>query len=240
MLLLRPTTHTEGAVKGMIGSGAGTGARRTGMAAAMVAAAVAAAVWLVALMGMPGEADARPRFKIVTRTFHNFSAITINDSTGQVSPYPSALAAGGFKRGKILDANVTLRGFSHTFPDDVDVLLVHGARNATIMSDVGGTTPASNVTLRLDDEAGAFLPENSQLVSGSFRPTNVNPGGTVDTFPGAPAPSGLVALSTFDRANPNGLWSLFVEDDLDRFDGGQFAAGWSLQIKAKVPVKKRR
>ncbi len=42
-------------------------------------------------------------------------------------------------------------------------------------------------------------------MGGTFKPTNVDaggkPGGT-DTFPFTP--SGAVALSTFDRTNPNG------------------------------------
>lgn len=229
----------------MFGSGVGIGAGRTGIAAAMVAAAAVAAVWLVALMGMPGEADAHPVFKpkIVTKTFHNFSAITINSSTGQVSPYPSPVAAGGFRKGKILDANVKLRGFSHSFPDDVDVLLAHRARNATIMSDVGFSPDASNITLGLDDEAAGRLPDYGPLVGGTFKPTNITTSApdtsAPETFPGAPAPSGAVVLSTFDRMNPNGLWSLFVADDTAELDGGQFAAGWSLQIKAKVLVPKK-
>ena len=41
-------------------------------------------------------------------------------------------------------------------------------------------------------------------------------------------------LSTFDRTRPNGTWSLYVVDDEANPDGGQFAGGWTLEIKAKV------
>ncbi len=210
---------------------------KVGWRAVALVAALAAAVWLVILLGMPEEADARSRYRTVTKTFNNFSGITINATTGAVSPYPSLIGAGGFKRGKILDVNVTLRGFSHTYPDDVDVLLVSPrGHNAIIMSDVGGSADVSNITLGLDDEAANSLPGTAQLVSGTFKPTNVNhPLDSVDSFPSpAPAPSGAVLLSTFDSSNPNGTWSLYVVDDFSGGDVGQFASGWSLQIKARV------
>jgi subtilisin-like proprotein convertase family protein len=200
--------------------------------------ALAAAVWLVVLLGMPEEADARSRYRTVTKTFSNPTAITQEDEFSQPAPYPSAIAAGGMRRGKILDVNVTLRNFSHTHPDDVDVLLV-GPRgqNLIIMSDAGGAFDVSNLELRLDDEAVGFLPDETQLFGGTYRPSNwthVHAGNIeVDSFPGAPAPSQAFALSTFDGTNPNGTWSLYVRDDVF-LDAGQFAGGWSLQIKAKV------
>jgi subtilisin-like proprotein convertase family protein len=207
--------------------------------AVALVAALAAAVWLVVLLGMPEEADAGSRYRIVTKTFSNPAAITQKDETSQPTPYPSQVAAGGMRRGKILDVNVTLRGFSHTYPDDVDVLLV-GPRgqNLIIMSDAGAAFDVSNLELRLNDEAVGWLPDETQLFGGTYRPSNwTHTYGSgnieVDSFPGAPAPSGAFTLSTFDGTNPNGTWSLYVRDDVG-FDAGQFAGGWSLRIKAKV------
>ncbi len=45
---------------------------------------------------------------------------------------------------------------------------------------------SSNVTLTFDDAAANSLPNNAQIVSGTFKPTN---SGVSDTFP-APAPAG--------------------------------------------------
>ena len=42
-----------------------------------------------------------------------------------------------------------------------------------------------------------------------------------------------MALSTFDRTNPNGTWSLYVNDDTSA-DYGRFFNGWVLEIKARV------
>lgn len=209
-------------------------------AALIVAVAVAGCLLAVLVATKPAEAAGR--YKTVTKTFQNTSSIIIpagapTTAYGPASPYPSASNALGLKRGKIKDVNVTLRTFEHTCPDDVDVLLV-GPRgqNAIIMSDVGGcsVTPANGLTLGLDDEAAGSLPDNGQLSSGTFKPTNaVTLGGNADPFTGAPAPGGAVALSTFDGTNPNGTWSLYVYDDADQ-DTGQFFGGWSLQIKARV------
>lgn len=200
---------------------------------AAVILAVAVAAFLLAILVTTKPAEAAGRYKTVTKTFSNASAITIDDSTGLATPYPSPVAAGGMRRGKVLDANVTLRGYTHGFPDDVDVRLVGpGGQNATIMSDVGGGSDVSNITLTLDDEAVNPLPDGGPLVSGTFKPTNLE--GVMDDFrTPAPTPSGAVALSTFDGANPNGTWSLYVFDDASS-DAGNFAGGWSITIRAKV------
>jgi hypothetical protein len=167
------------------------------------------------------------------KTFSNANPILI-PSGGQATPYPSEISVGGkFGKGRIQDVDLTLKNYSHTFPDDVDVLLVKGQTNRTVMSDVGGGAAVSNITLVLDDEAPSPLPDNTQIGGGSFRPTNFEVG---DSFP-APAPSTPnpeAALSGFDGQKAKGIWKLYVVDDLAGFQG-QFAGGWSLKIKVKQP-----
>lgn len=185
----------------------------------------------------PQSAQASKRFKNVHKTFSNTGQIAI-PGNGEATPYPTTIQVNGFKKGKIKDVNLTLRNFSHTFPDNVDVLLVApNGRNALVMSDVGGNDNADNLTITLDDDAVSGLPLSSQLSSGSFQPTN---DGGIDTLP-APAPlsSGNVALSVFNGANPNGQWQLFVRDD-NPGDNGEIAGGWSLQITAKVKQHHKR
>jgi subtilisin-like proprotein convertase family protein len=198
-------------------------------------------VLLVALLVLPVASESQPvgakrRFKNVTRTFTNNGQIAI-PGQGEATPYPVSLPVGGFKRAKIKDVNLTLTGFGHDAPDDVDILLVApNGRNALVMSDVGGNADADNLTLTLDDEAGAGLPLDSQLSSGSFRPTN---DGAIESLP-APAPlsSGATTLATFDGGNPNGEWKLFIRDD-DPMENGEISGGWSLEITAKVKKKRR-
>jgi subtilisin-like proprotein convertase family protein len=179
----------------------------------------------------PANAKKHAKAENVTHTFSDDGQIGI-PTDGVAAPYPALIQVGGFKKGKIRDVDVTLRGFSHEHPNDVDVLLVSpGGRNTLIMSDVGGKDQADNLTLTLDDQAAAELPKNTQLEDGAFRPSNYSP---IDNLPPpAPVTGDTVALSVFNGGNPNGQWQLFIRDDrLEK--GGEFAGGWSLRITARV------
>ncbi|MBP6004072.1 MAG: M36 family metallopeptidase [Pyrinomonadaceae bacterium] len=164
-------------------------------------------------------------------TFSNAAAITINDNA-PATPYPSNIAVSGLTGNKVI--SMTLTGMSHTFPADVDVLLVGpGGQKFIPMSDQGGGNDMSNVNLTLVDSAAAALP--TTIVSGEFRPTA---DATADTF-AAPAPAGPYTLpapggagtfaSTFgvDGTAMNGTWSLYVVDDAG-IDLGAISGGWSL------------
>jgi hypothetical protein len=86
----------------------------------------------------------------------NTDAIAIPDS-GTSTPYPSTISVSGLSPVGGL-CSVELKGISHTFPGDIDVLLVGpGGQNAVIMSDVGGSTVVSppGVNLTLDEERNA-------------------------------------------------------------------------------------
>src|SRR5829696_5905370 len=130
---------------------------------------------LVALLALPviestEPAQAGKRFKIVRKTFSNTGQIKI-PGNGEATPYPVTVHVGKFRRARIKDVNLTLHNFSHSFPDQVDILLVaSNGRNALVMSDVGGNDNADNLTITLDDEAAANLHLSSQLSSGTFRP----------------------------------------------------------------------
>jgi subtilisin-like proprotein convertase family protein len=161
----------------------------------------------------------------------NATPIQIPD--GPATPYPSTIDYAGPAGVTVTDVNVTLTGLTHTEADDLDLLLVGptGA-DAIVMSDAGGTTDISNVTLTIDDEAASLLPDSTVLTSGTFRPANH---GGADTWPApAPAASGSVPLSVFDGTNANGTWRLFVADDLSG-DWGEFTGGWALAITTTAP-----
>ncbi len=160
-------------------------------------------------------------------------AIPGTGTSGPALPYPSDLLVAGIP-GTVTQVTVTLFNFSHTFPDDVDVLLVGPAgENAIIMSDVGGSFDAVGLTLTLDDSAGSSLPDATVLSSGTFMPTNIGAG---DAFAApAPAPLGGSAFSVFNGTDPNGTWSLYVVDDLGG-DSGSFAGGWELDITTTLCI----
>ncbi|MBL7709663.1 MAG: choice-of-anchor J domain-containing protein [Chitinophagaceae bacterium] len=148
-----------------------------------------------------------------TSTFTSAGAVSI-PSSGTATPYPSNIAVSGLPAtgAGVYVSSVTLNGFSHTWPSDVDVMLQSpSGQNVIILSDAGGSTAVSNINMTFSDAAAAVAP--GVLTSGTFRPTNV---GTPDNFP-APGPGSLTQatplLSSFTSANnPNGDWKLFVLD----------------------------
>jgi subtilisin-like proprotein convertase family protein len=198
----------------------------------------------MALATRAQPAGAGKKFKTVTRDFLSQEPIAIpgvgGATAGPADPYPSTIHVQGFRRAKITDVNVTLRNFGHLTPDDVDVLLVgpHGQRSL-LMSDVGGSHEASNLSLTLDDEAVKFMPDSVQLATGSFKPTNAVGNDPGDPFPpGAPLLTETAALSVFDGSKPNGPWQLFSRDDSSGWTG-IVKSGWELEITAKVKKKKK-
>lgn len=157
--------------------------------------------------------------------FSNLTTVTLPD-TSAGSPYPSTIQVAGLTE-PISTLRVTLLNFTHSWPDDVDVLLVGPAgQNLVLMSDVGGEHDASGLTLSFEDGAAAALPDTTVITSGSRRPTNVGAG---DPFPApAPAASAATTLATFDGTDPNGTWSLYAVDD----NGGDTGSigGWQLRF----------
>ena len=222
----------------MMYTAATTKALRVGRSAARKARMVLVAVGLVLPVMVAGLVASSAQ--AATSSSSNSTPIQIADSVfpdpGLADAYPSHVSVQNLS-GNVTDVNLKLSGYSHTFPDDVGVLLVGPqGQGAYLMSDAGGSNDTNGVNLTLDDEATSTLPDNDQIISGSFKPTR----GTVTDNPSdcaapadfpAPAPQGPYAtgLSAFDGTDPNGTWDLYVIDDCQA-DAGQFAGGWSLDI----------
>jgi subtilisin-like proprotein convertase family protein len=167
-----------------------------------------------------------------TETFSNAAAITVPGgapaaTSGTASPYPATINVTGVS-GNISDLNVRLSAITHTFPDDIDVLLVGPQGQAVVlMSDTGGSVDLAGVTLTFDQSTGTSLPDATVIATGTYLPTNIGDGDPFD----APAPAGPYnqTLEVFNGTNPNGTWRLFVDDDAGS-DIGVIGAGWSLEI----------
>jgi len=156
----------------------------------------------------------------------NAGLVTIPD-IGTATPYPSDIYVSGMT-GVVTNVTVSLNELSHTYVHDVNVLLTApGGQNALLMSHVGGTLGVTNVSLTFDDAASAGLPLDSQVVTGTYKPT-ADAGGV--TFPTpAPAPPYGASLSALNGSAPNGVWSLYILDDSAN-DHGMVAGGWSVTI----------
>jgi subtilisin-like proprotein convertase family protein/pimeloyl-ACP methyl ester carboxylesterase len=162
-----------------------------------------------------------------TSSFSNSQGITIRDGN-TAGTYPSLINVSGLS-GSVSKVTVTLSGLSHTYPDDVDVMLIAPTGQATVlMSDAGGGTDISNLSLTFDQAAANSLADENVLATGTFRPVNYE---LPDNFP-APGPGTgnfTADLGVFNGLNPNGAWQLLIVDDVSS-DSGVIANGWSLNI----------
>ena len=177
--------------------------------------------------------------------FSNTAPIAINDAT-LASPYPSAISVAGIQ-GAILNTpgsvKVTLNNFSHSFPDDVGIVLVGPTGAALLLQDgAGDADDMVNVTYTLSDSGMSTLPDSTAWGPGVFKPTNYYfngafpaPGpGSMYKSPG-PAGGGTATFGTiFGGTNPNGIWNLYVFDFASP-DVGSVTGGWSLEINSSTP-----
>ncbi|MDX2042997.1 MAG: HYR domain-containing protein, partial [Acidobacteriota bacterium] len=166
--------------------------------------------------------------------FCNPNPITINDNA-PANPYPSSITVSGMSN-LVSKVTVSLTGLSHSFADDVSILLVAPNGNAIeLMSDTGGINSLTNVNLTFDDAAANYLPNTAAFVSGTFKPTRHD---FEDIFE-APAPQTTIAapygatLGHLNGINPNGTWQLFVRDQAGG-DTGMISGGWCLTITTTV------
>ncbi len=171
---------------------------------------------------------------VSAQTYSNATAITI-PSSGPGSPYPSAITVSGGPT-NIGVISVTLNGVTHTWPDDIDVLLVApNGDNLILMSDCGGSADATGQNFTFAN-TGASLSDAALNASGTYQPTNY---GTGDVFAApavgpfsSPAPAGAATLSgQFGGDDSNGTWNLFVTDQFGG-DVGSIAGGWSITLGA--------
>jgi subtilisin-like proprotein convertase family protein len=151
-------------------------------------------------------------------------------TSGPAQFYPSTAVAFGVD-GRLLRVTAEIR-LAHSFPDDVDVLLVGpGGQKCMLMSDAGGDVdlPLLGADLIFDDAALLLLPDGSPLTAGTYSPTNHAGNDGAETLP-APAPGGPypTSLSVFAGTPPNGVWSLYARDDLGG-DTGQILQ-WRVEL----------
>jgi subtilisin-like proprotein convertase family protein len=174
--------------------------------------------------------------------FTNATSITINDAD-VATPYPSDITVSGLGTSIPATAGsvqVTLNSFSHTFPDDVGILLVGPTGAALLIQDGAGDDPDMvNVTYTLSDTGATVLPDTTAWTAGTYKPTAYftgdpfpSPGpGTTYSNPGPAGGNTATFSSVFGGTNPNGVWHLYVED-FTGGDSGTISGGWSLTINA--------
>lgn len=176
--------------------------------------------------------ESRRMFDAVSFTNPGVIAIP-GEGTGDLNgapanPYPSTIDVSGLS-GSVSRVTVTVTDFSHTDPQDVNLLLVGPGGRGTLLMSNAGEAAANSVTFTFDDSVQDLIPTHEGPADGmTYHVTDVD--AFQAQFP-APAPAGPYAalLSTFNGTDPNGQWSLYAVDDAPG-DTGLIGGGWTLSI----------
>ena len=192
------------------------------------------------------------RLLMATGVFGNTRAVLIfsdpNETPTPASVYASRATAFDLD-GPIREVRVTLYGFTHKFPEDVDILLMSPSGTSVIlMSDAGGQLeiPDPGVDITFADDASRDVPQFDQIAGGVYRPTNYDneeQGQEPFPFP-APEPPYETSLSAFNGEDPTpdpdpehpdaNKWSLYISDDTAFGADGEFEGalnyGWEITI----------
>jgi uncharacterized protein YkwD len=175
-----------------------------------------AAVVALSLLALAPSASAH------TQTFSGGAPLSFGEM--QASPYPSTLNVDGMP-GTLSDVNVTLTGVNLT-ATNLDMVLVAPNGMATLLTSDVPTTVLGPVSWTFDDEASTSQETNQ--VTGVFKPTNVNPVSDSDVLPGVSAETDNT-LGILDGADPNGPWKLYAADSGVAAPIGSIG-GWSLEL----------
>ncbi|MGD0411894.1 MAG: protease pro-enzyme activation domain-containing protein [Verrucomicrobiota bacterium] len=166
-------------------------------------------------------------------SFTNSALIIIPDS-GPGTPYPSEIAV-STTNGVVGGVTATLQDFTHSFPSDVNVLLVSPSGQQTVlMAHAGGPYSVTNLVLAFNGAATNSLPQTS-LVSATNSPNHPTQYRPLDSFPGISGQPSNTNLNVFYGGNPNGIWSLYVYDDKPGNDGS-IGGGWTLGLTLVNPI----
>jgi hypothetical protein len=173
--------------------------------------------------------------------FTNSSPITI-PALGNGSPYPSTINVSGLS-GTITSVTVTFNNFTHTFPDDMGMVVVGPTGAALLVQDGAGDGVVAPVTYTLADSGATPLPDVAAWGPGTYRPAAYFTGdsfpapgpGTTYSHPGPAGANTATFASTWNGTAPNGNWNLFIVDFVAG-DGGSISGGWTLNITTNAPT----
>jgi len=159
--------------------------------------------------------------------------------------YPSLIDVTGIV-GSVTAVTASLENFGHTYPQDVNVVLEDPqGQTSILMSHAGSGDTVDHLDLTFDQFAAGYLPLNSAITSGTYKPTT-NPAIAMKPLPTVPASEQNVPtaplgpfganLGVFVGGVPNGNWALWIDDD-ESLDSGYVSNGWILNISIGTPVE---
>jgi uncharacterized repeat protein (TIGR01451 family) len=164
-------------------------------------------------------------------TYTNGADIIINDLAAAL-PYPSTISIGS-SVGVVSKVTCTVSNLGHAYVSDVSMLLVSPAgQKVLLMEQTGGSHVVTNLDLTFDSTVTNVL-TSSAPQSGTYEPSPLLTSITFHTSSNnvtpPPGPYTNNTMNAFIGTNPNGIWSLYV-DDTKYLDSGSINNGWSLSI----------
>lgn len=150
---------------------------------------------------------------------------------GPADVFPSSINVSGVGT-SLTGITIDLFGYFHDHSPDVQILLESPAGTRVVLMGLeSGGGPQSIVDITFDDGASSLLPFNSEISTGSYKPTlHIAP---ADFDAPGPTDTGswTTTLSSFHGENPNGLWKLWVKDFATQ-DTGEISGGWGVNLTA--------
>src|SRR5262245_48347621 len=136
----------------------------------------------------PAFSDFRLEDRTVPTNFNLTNPAPINiPASGNASLYPTTISVSVPAGEQLTSLQVAFNNLSHDQPDNIDAMLIApDGTHIYLMSDCGGdaSQPIAGVNLTFND-SGVLL-SNAQIVTGTYKPTNLDQGDP-DTIPGSPA-----------------------------------------------------
>lgn len=184
--------------------------------------------------GIDDNCDGYVDAKLVKHTFSfNQNILIPVEPNSRVASINPAIINVPVLEGDVKKVEVSLKGISHTYFSDIDMLLESPEGNRfKFLSDALGNANISNFNLTLSDDGlslsmpitngGIYKPYNSGGDDFFYFPNTVTIG-----MGQSAAPNGTATFtSSFMNANPTGEWKLYIVDDANLDDGSM--SGWDL------------
>ena len=184
-----------------------------------------AAILLTAILS-EGSAEAS------NEVFNNNTPVAITDNTPASSEQSSITVPPATFDGTVTQVGVSLNMLSFNNTGELDFLLVGPTGvKMTLLSDCG--TGANNAFPQ-------FIPTGTApnctgaIGFGPYLPVDGDPG---ESLP-APAPAAPYSLDlgAFNGTDPNGNWTLYMNDDANQGQPGNLSGGWAISITDTDPV----
>jgi subtilisin-like proprotein convertase family protein len=174
-----------------------------------------------------------PAYLVMVPATIHIPATNYPTGAGPATRYPATVNVFG-QPTNVNSVAVTLWGLNHTRSADLNLLLLSpSGKRFILMSNVGGANGVSGATVTFV-QGYSPLPESGGFPAGGPWPFLCGPSNYGQKTPQVPfgLPAGAYSSNLNDLVgdNPNGIWELYIYDDVQPGGIGQLNGSWSLDF----------